>query len=178
MRRASLLLFLAATAAMAACHDMPAAPDYGPAIGNAASFGLWSPGANDDCTKAQHDAYTVVGPDHKRYPTWHPPIDPATGCSFGHDHGRDPRGSALYREAGPIPFAYTNNLHELVYHIRCTDGTEMHITMLAAIGTPGQFTRSCDGATIAVGPATPANSPDGGGQRIIADRTCVDRDIL
>src|SRR3989454_11421951 len=160
--------------------------------------------------------------------------------SFGHDHGRDPRGSALYREVGPIPFGYaneqldvydplttrhedhfghkiewqnnvpmhfaspaadamfdvhcdvlvklhqgtrskdafTNNLHELVYHIRCTDGTEMHITMLAAIGTPGQFTRSCDGATIAVGPATPANSPDGGGQRIIADRTCVDRDIL
>src|SRR2546425_838315 len=102
MKPASLLLFLVATAAVTACQDSPAAPDYGPATGNAASFGLWSPGANDDCTKAQHDAYSVVGPDHKLYPTWHPPIDPVTGCSFGHDHGRDPRGSALYRDAGPV----------------------------------------------------------------------------
>ncbi len=74
--------------------------------------------------------------------------------------------------------AFTNNLHELVYHIRCTDGTEMHITILSAIGTPGQFTRTCDGVTVVVGPASPLNSPDGGGQRVIADRTCVDRDIL
>src|SRR6266404_584011 len=205
MRPASLLLFLVATAAMAACHDMPAAPDYGPATGNAASFGLWSPGANDNCTKAQHDAYSVVGPDHKLYPTWHPPIDPVTGCSFGHDHGRDPRGSALYREVGPIPFGYANeqldvydplttrhedhfghkvewqnnvpmhfgsNAADAMFDVHCDVLTKLHITMLAAIGTPGQFTRSCDGATIAVGPPTPANSPDGGGQRIIADRTC------
>jgi len=223
-----------------ACTEGPAAPDYGPAIGDAASFGIWTPGPRDDCSAAQHDAYSVVGPDHKRYPTWHPPIDPVTGCSFGHDHGRDPRGSALYREVGPIPFGYaneqldvydplttrhedhfgqkiewqndvpmhfgsdaadaifavrcdvltklhqgthskdafTNNLHELAYHIRCSDGTELHITMLAAIGEPGQFVRSCDGATVAVGPATPPNSPSGGGERIIPDRTCVDRDIL
>lgn len=223
-----------------ACEDGPAAPDYGPAIGNAVAYGIWTPGPNDDCTAAQHDAYSVVGPDRKRYPTWHPPIDPATGCSFGHDHGRDPRGSALYREVGDIPFAYaneqqviydptmirhedhfghkvewqndmrmhfgsgaadaifdvrcdvlaklhqgthskdafTNNLHELVYHIRCTDGTEMHITMLSAIGTPGQFERSCDRVTVVVGPATPATSPVGGGVRIIPDRYCVDRDIL
>jgi len=238
MKQALWLLLL--TVFVVGCETFPAAPDYGPATGNAVSFGIWAPGARDDCTAAQHDGYSVVGPDHKRYPTWHPPIDPVTGCSFGHDHGRDPRGSALYREVGPIPFGYaneqldvydplttrhedhfghkiewennvsmhfgsnaadamfdvhcdvltklhqgthskdafTNNLHELVYHIRCTDGTEMHITMLAAIGTPGQFTRRCDGAAIAVGPATPANSPDGGGQRIIADRTCVVRDIL
>ena len=223
-----------------ACQEGPAAPDYGPATGNAASFGIWTPGANDDCTAAQHDAYSVVGPDHKRYPTWHPPIDPVSGCSFGHDHGRDPRGSNLYREVGPIPFGYaneqldvydplttrhedhfghkvewendvpmsfggdaasqmfaitcdvltklhqgthskdafTNNLHELAYHIRCSDGTELHVTLLAAIGDPGEFTRSCDGATVVVGPASPVNSPTGGGQRIIADRTCVDAEIL
>jgi len=232
--------FLVLCLVVAACHEGPAAPDYGPATGNAASFGIWTPSTRDDCTQAQHDAFSVVGPDHKRYPTWHPPIDPVSGCSFGHDHGRDPRGSALYREVGDIPFGYaneqldvydplttrhedhfghkvewqndipmhfgsdaadalfdvrcdvlvklhqgthskdafTNNLHELVYHIRCSDGTEMHITMLAAIGTPGQFERSCDGTTVVVGPATPANSPDGGGVRIISDRTCVDRDIL
>jgi hypothetical protein len=203
MKRVLVLLLLVAPISLA-CHDSPAAPDYGPAVGDAASFGIWVPGANDDCTAAQHDAYSVVGPDHKRYPIWHPPIDPVTGCSFGHDHGRDPRGSALYREVGDIPFGYaneqldvydplttrhedhfghkvewengirmhfgseaadalfdvrcdvmtklhqgthskdafTNNLHELVYHISCTDGTELHLTMLAAIGTPGQFERS------------------------------------
>jgi len=235
MKRAFVLLLL-----VAACHDGPAAPDYGPATANGRAFGIWTPGANDDCSAAQHDAYSVVGPDRKRYPTWHPPIDPATGCSFGHDHGRDPRGSALYREVGAIPFGYvneqldiydpltprhedhfghkvewqnsmamhfgsdaadalfdvrcdvltklhqgthskdafTNNLHELVYHIRCSDGTEMHITMLTAIGTPGEFIRSCDRATIVVGPATPPNSPSGGGVRIIPDRTCVDQQIL
>src|SRR5882672_1493064 len=87
MKRLCALLFII----LLACQDGPAAPDYGAATGNAASFGLWTPGANDDCTAAQHDAYSVVGPDHKRYPTWHPPIDPVSGCSFGHDHGRDPR---------------------------------------------------------------------------------------
>jgi hypothetical protein len=68
------------------CQDGPSAPDYGPATGNARAFGIWTPGPNDDCTAAQHDAYSVVGPDRKRYPTWHPPTDPS-GCSFGHDHG-------------------------------------------------------------------------------------------
>ena len=225
---------------LAGCQDTLAAPDYGPPIGNARAYGLWVPGALDDCTAQQHDAYSVVGPDRKLYPTWHPPIDPASGCSFGHDHGRDPRGSALYREVGAIPFGYaneqleiydplnprnedhfghkvewenglrmdlggdaastlfdircdvltklhqgthskdafTNNLHELVYHIRCTDGTEMHITLMSAIGDPGEFIRSCDGATVVVGPATPANSPSGGGQRRIPDRTCIDQFIL
>ena len=222
------------------CQDGPSAPDYGPATGNARAFGIWTPGPNDDCTAAQHDAYAVVGPDHKRYPTWHPPIDPVSGCSFGHDHGRDPRGSVLYREVGDIPFGYvneqediydpltprhedhfghkvewqndmpmhfgstaadalfevrcdalikmhqgthskdafTNNLHELVYHIRCTDGTEMHISMYTAIGTPGEFERSCDRTTVVVGPAIPPNSPSGGGVRIIPDRTCVEQQIL
>src|SRR5436309_1784096 len=111
MKRLCVLLFFI----LLACEDGPAAPDYGAATGNAASFGIWTPGANDDCTAAQHDAYSVVGPDHKPYPTWHPPIDPV---------------------------------------------------------------RSCDRTTVVVGPATPANSPDGGGERIIPDRTCVDRDIL
>ena len=222
------------------CSDesLPGAPPV--ASGPSAAFGIWVPGPSDDCTVEQHDQYAVVGPDGKLYPTWHPPLDPATGCSFGHEHGRDPRGSALYRSVGPIPFgvanealdtwdpsgprhedhvghkiewendvpmhfgsdaanaifevrcdvlaklhqgshskdAFTNNLHELVYHIRCSDGTEMHVTMMAAIGTPGQFQRSCDGTTVVVGPASPGNSPDGGGQRIIPDRFCVEQEIL
>ncbi len=207
----------------------------------ATAFGIWTPGPNDTCPAAVHDQFAVDGPDGKRYPTWHPPTDPATGCSFGHEHGRDPRGSKLYWQVGPIPFgfandqldvwdpslsrhedhvghkvewendvrmrladgvvsevfeitcdvltklhqgthspdAFVNNLHELAYHIRCSDGTEMHFTIMAAIGTPGEFVRSCDHSVhVQVGVAQPANSPDGGGKRIIPDRTCIEQEIL
>jgi hypothetical protein len=210
------------------------------AVGDAASFGTWHPGRFDTCPDSVHNRYFVVGPDHKRYPTWHPPVDPVTGCSFGHDHGRDPHGSNLYAEVGDIPFGYaneqldtydpanprhedhfghkidwandvpvhfgsaaanalfsvhcdvlvklhqgthsadafTNNLHELVYHMRCSDGTELHITMLAAIGAPGHFTSSCSGTDVSAGTALPLNSPQGGGQRVIPDANCVLQHIL
>src|SRR5690606_23531193 len=55
-----------------------------------------------------HDRYATLGPDGKKYPTWHPPVDPLTGCTFGHEHGRDPRGSALYHLVGDLPFGYAN----------------------------------------------------------------------
>jgi hypothetical protein len=245
MTRSPYWLGLAATTlpallGLAACDsNNPAGPPR-VSIGPAIAFGIWTPGANDTCTQAIHDSYSVVGPDNKTYPTWHPPIDPVTGCTFGHEHGRDPRGSHLYNEVGPIPFGYaneqletwdplnprredhfghkvewendvrlnfgsdaasslfdircdvlaklhqgthskdafTNNLHELVYHVECSDGTEMHLTLLTAIGDPGQFIRSCDGTAVSVGPAVPANSPSGGGERIIPDRSCVLQSIL
>jgi hypothetical protein len=211
------------------------------AHGPSFAFGTWTPGPGDTCTKAIHDRYAVVGPDGKLYPTWHPPVDPSTGCTFGHEHGRDPRGSHLYGKVGAIPFglanealdaydptgvrhedhvghkiewendvvfrtedgisshliqitcdvmtklhqgthskdAFTNNLHELVYHIRCSDRTELDITVMAAIGTAGEFTVSCnENVHIAAGPPTPANSPNGGGQRIIPDRSCIDSFLL
>jgi hypothetical protein len=245
MTRSPYWLGLAATTlpallGLAACDsNSPAGPPR-VSIGPAIAFGIWTPGPNDTCTQAIHDSYSVVGPDNKTYPTWHPPIDPVTGCTFGHEHGRDPRGSHLYHEVGPIPFGYaneqletwdplnprredhfghkvewendvrlnfgsdaasslfdircdvlaklhqgthskdafTNNLHELVYHVECSDGTEMHLTLLTAIGDPGQFIRSCDGTAVSVGSATPANSPSGGGERIIPDRSCVLQSIL
>ncbi len=84
----------------------PADPSN-PSGGNrpaSAALGQWIPNATyDTCTQAFHDTFFVVGPDGKRYPTWHPPTatDPATGreCSFGHEHGRDPRSSALWEFA-------------------------------------------------------------------------------
>jgi hypothetical protein len=229
-----------ATLAVLACDEASNAAAPLTPIGPARSFGIWNPGPNETCTKADHDRYSVVGPDAKVYPTWHPPVDPVSGCTYGHEHGRDPRGSRLYATVGDIPLGYaneqldtwdptgqrhedhvghkfewendieldfesdaanqlfnvrcdvlvklhqgthsrdafTNNLHELVYHLRCSDGVEMHLTMMAAIGTPGQFQRTCDRATIVVGPATPANSPNGGGVRIIADRFCVEQEML
>jgi hypothetical protein len=231
-------ILLPSTAVLAGCGD-GGYSGTGPVqeTGQAFQYGIWTPGTGDTCTQAIHDRYSVVGPDGKRYNTWHPPVDPVTGCSFGHEHGRDPRGSHLYQQVGPIPFglanealdtwdpqgqrhedhyghkidwendvemvrqdgvtgalfsvkcdvlaklhqgthskdAFTNNLHEIAYHIRCTDGTEMHVTLMSAIGTPGGFTRTCDGTRVDVGAPVPANSPNGGGQRVIPDRVCVDQ---
>jgi len=230
-------LQLLSVAVLAACGDTGYS-GTGPVTetGNAVQYGIWTPAAVDNCTQAVHDRYSVVGPDGKRYNTWHPPVDPS-GCSFGHEHGRDPRGSKLYGQVGPIPFglanealetwdpqnprredhfghkvdwendvefvrqdgvsgslfsvkcdvlaklhqgthskdAFTNNLHEIVYHVKCTDGTEMHVTMMSAIGPAGGFTRTCDGQRVDVGVPAPVNSPDGGGQRRIPDRSCVDQ---
>jgi hypothetical protein len=226
---------------VACAADEVASPAPIVATGPSRAFGLWTPGPNDTCTKEQHDAYSVVGPDGKLYPTWHPPIDPVSGCSFGHEHGRDPHGSKLYRLVGDMPLgvanealetwdpanprredhfghkiewendvpmrvnaavasailqvtcdvliklhqgthskdAFTNNVHEMVYHIRCNDGSGAHLTFLAAIGTPGEFARSCNqDQTVKVGVATPANSPNGGGRRIIPDADCVQRFLV
>src|SRR5262249_36539479 len=75
--------------------------------------------------------------------------------------------------------AFTNNLHELVYHIRCTDGVEMHVTLMSAIGTAGEFERSCDRAAHhPPGTPPPANAPNGGGARIIPARSCVAPEVL
>ena len=197
------------------------------------AFGIWTPGSTDSCSPAVHDQFATVGPDGKKYPTWHPPVDPVSGCTFGHEHGRDPHESALYRDVGDLPFGYanerldaaglgmsrhedhvghkvewendlhirvvgnagaaveltcdmlvklhqgthskdafTNNLHELIYHIRCSDKTELHVTMMSAIGRPGEFVSSC-GGTIQAGTASPANAPSGGGQRRIPDANCL-----
>jgi len=228
----AILSSLSVTACNTGSFDPPEAPPE-PSRGMAA----WRPGPTDTCPVAVHDRYSVVGPDGKLYPTWHPPVDLSTGCTFGHEHGRDPTGSTLFAGTGAIPFGYANeqldlydptgprhedhvghkvewengmvmrvdgfpigvqcdvltklhqgthskdafanNLHEIVYHLRCTDGNELHVTLMSAIGRPGEFARSCDrAALVAVGPATPANSPVGGGKRVISDRGCVDQFVL
>ena len=241
MRRLVLLITATATLIGLASCSGDGLNQPGLIVGPSKALGVWVPGTGDTCTPAIHDQYATPGPDGKLYPTWHPPIDPETGCTFGHEHGRDPRGSDLYDETGPIPFGYanevldiwdptgmrhedhvghkiewendvefrleegltsrflriscdvmtklhqgthskdafTNNLHELVFHIRCTDGTELHLTQMTAIGTPGEFTISCDhGVHVSAGTATPPNSPNGGGQRILPDRNCINQFIL
>jgi hypothetical protein len=210
------------------------------AIGDAMALGLWSPSGPDTCSREIHDSYSVVGPDGLRYPTWHPPVDPATGCTFGHEHGRDPSGSRLHTVVGPIPFGYanehlvhsgfgahrhedhvghkiewendmpmrvagsgtatldvrcdvltklhqgthsadafTNNMHEVVYHVRCNDGTGFSATLLTPIGTAGELVVSCDrDVRITAGTATPPNSPNGGGRRAVPDIGCVGEHVL
>lgn len=224
--------------ACASESPMSVSPEQLAAAAPARAFGIWSPGGGDTCSAEVHNRYATVGPDGKKYPTWHPPVDPATGCSFGHEHGRDPHGSNLYRDVGDLAFGYaneqldaanlglqrhedhvghkvewendlrirlggnagatlevtcdvlaklhqgthskdafTNNLHEINYHIKCTDRTEMHVTMLTAIGRPGEFVSPC-GGTIQAGTATPVNSPAGGGHRRIPDANCILSRIL
>ncbi len=46
------------------------------------------------CSEATHNSYTATGPDGRQYPTWHPKVDKATGCYFGHEHGNDPASVA------------------------------------------------------------------------------------
>ncbi|MDA0162378.1 hypothetical protein OM076_19050 [Solirubrobacter ginsenosidimutans] len=215
----------------------------------------WVPTAYDTCPAALHDRFSVIGPDGKRYPTWHPPTitNPATGkpCTFGHEHGDDPRTSDIaqwtsehlaaagYEPFAGIPFglaaealnawadqhpgtakrsedhvgykvdvandvqllgedggalgvtcdyltvvhqgshspdALSNNAHELLYATRCTDGTELISTTLSRFGDPGQYERSCDPATRIQ--TTDNGYPDGDGERLIPDRTCVERNVL
>ena len=236
--RSRIALALLAAQLVSACDSTDlAAPRFEavPEIGVAQAYSVWAPSGTDTCTREIHDQYSVVGPDGLRYPTWHPPVDPATGCTFGHEHGRDPSGSRIFREVGPIPFGYanqhlvesgfgaqrvedhvghkvewengmlmevgstgsatlsihcdvltklhqgthspdafTNNLHEVAYHIRCTDGTAFSATLLTPIGTPGELIPNCDRErAVMAGTATPANSPDGGGIRRLPDATCV-----
>jgi len=83
----------------------------------------WTPTAYDTCSAEFHRSFSVIGPDGKLYPTWHPPtaVDPATGkrCSFGHEHGDDPATSDIYTwvtdfldakpaESRGIPFGYVS----------------------------------------------------------------------
>lgn len=234
-RSAAVLLLGASAACGGETSSAPIAADA-PA---SRAFGIWRPAGTDNCTQEQHDAFAVIGEDGRKYPTWHGPTGPA-GCAFGHEHGRDPRGSDLFGDVGEMPFgvanealaitdpanprdedhvghkiewdndvevrfngaagallsarcdvlaklhqgthskdAFTNNVHEIVYHLKCDEGTEMHVTMLSAIGVPGEFRRSCDRNTaVQAGTATPANSPRGGGFRALPDRFCVEQFML
>ena len=105
-------LVLAALLAPLACSDSPLGlPPL--EVGDSRAYSIWEPTGPDTCTREIHDSYSIVGPDGLRYPTWHPPVDPGTGCTFGHEHGRDPRGSDLYGEVGAIPFGYANQQLDL-----------------------------------------------------------------
>ncbi len=241
MRRIAIALAVVSTLACDSDRTPTAPPpDSVPAVGFATAHGIWTPGPQDTCPAAVHDSYSVVGPDGLVYPTWHPAVDPATGCTFGHEHGRDPSGSDIYAQVGDIPFGYanqyleasgfgaprhedhvghkvewendmpmrvgdggsallsvtcdvlvklhqgthsadafTNNMHEVAYHVRCNDGTGFSATLLTPIGDAGELVVSCDrDRHISAGTANPAISPDGGGKRVIPTMACVEERVL
>jgi hypothetical protein len=240
-------------ALLAALLPVPAAAVAQATPQPAKAFGKWQPTRFDSCSVALHDSYSTRGPDGKLYPTWHPPVvrDPATGrrCTFGHEHGRNPRGSDLSRWVsrhlgGGIPFgtanealdayaaanpgvatrhedhvghkvewrndvrlerrtgsgrrrglgvtcdyltkvhqgshsadAFANNVHELIYAARCSDGTALLTTTLARFASPSRFRRGCD-PRVTVTALAPLPFPAGRGSRLIPDRACIERDIL
>lgn len=94
------------TEALLPTADIPAARTYG----------VWSPSQTGDCPKWLHDSYWVRGEDGKVYPTWHPAVDynRETGayCTFGHEHGSDPKGSTVFDIAGPLAFGFVSENHE------------------------------------------------------------------
>lgn len=247
-----------------------------PTNGNTIShaYGLWSPGKFDTCTKEEHDQFHVQGPDGKWYPTWHPATlkrADGTTCTFGHEHGKDPRLSPLWPEiqkwfahddngngiiddaelsdAG-LPFGYVNeqmeilmpsmprhedhvghkvelatnirpwfnnngtreylnitcsgiakvhqgthskdalanNIHEVVYALKCSDGNEVILTTMAQFGARGEFSPAlpCDrggpfGKVIQVGlDSTNAGYPNNrnAGFREIVTRDCMAEKFL
>jgi len=240
-RSMPLMAAIAVTLTWACADSSPFAPLQAPVPTGELSvaYARWTPGPFDTCSQAIHDSYNTVGPDGKLYPTWHPATDLATSCTFGHEHGSDPRGSAIYDQVGDIPFGYaneqldtfnpgmsrhedhvghkveignnlpmsfggpadvvfeaqchflikmhqgthsrdafTNNMHEIAYHARCTEGSGVSMTFMTNIGDAGSFTDACSGNQIFVGTPSPPTSPDGGGRRRIPTRECVEDRII
>ncbi len=59
------------------------------------------------CSDEIHNRYTTQGPDGMLYPTWHPSIDPITGCYFNHEHGSDPHSFIGFAQSGMPALGYT-----------------------------------------------------------------------
>lgn len=74
------------------------------------AYDKWGPTRDGECTREQHNAYSEIGPDGKRYPVWHPPVDPS-GCFFGHEHGDNPKNSPLMANRQTFLFGYVNEQH-------------------------------------------------------------------
>ncbi|MEZ4422301.1 MAG: hypothetical protein R3E98_02740 [Gemmatimonadota bacterium] len=234
LRRSAVRLLLLAAAlpfTVLACDHAGdlMGPGDAPA-GLSRAYSSWAPKSTDTCTTEIHDRYAVVGSDGKLYPTWHPPVDPETGCTFGHEHGRDPRGSDLFDDLGMVPFGLANEAidffaphegfkiewennvemqaeggvgglfriecdvmfelhqgtdgsgrfvqpkHEMGYFIACTDGSKAYFQIVTTIGHEGEYVRSCDGTHVTAKEVT--GGLRGGGQRVIPDITCLERELL
>lgn len=89
-------VFLLTGAINVSCQGDPPDSTGGPSTRPAShALGLWTPVSGvDTCTQAQHDEHYVIGPDGRKYPSWHAPTrlnTDGTTCNYGHEHGPDPR---------------------------------------------------------------------------------------
>lgn len=86
----------------------------------------WTPTEQDTCSTELHDSYQVTGRDGELYDSWHPAsvTDPATGqtCTFGHEHGDDPRTSDIWDwtveklggESTGVPFGFASGMTHMM----------------------------------------------------------------
>jgi hypothetical protein len=81
------------------------------------------------CPAHVHGAFLAFAPNGLPYPTWHPPVDPVSGCLFGHEHGDDPSTSAASTE--PITFGYVADIAGVF------EPHEGYKVFLVHNGTPG-----------------------------------------
>ncbi|MFC4225066.1 hypothetical protein [Lysinibacter cavernae] len=73
--------------------------------------------------------------------------------------------------------ATTNNAHELLYAVKCTDGTEVISNTMTRFGDPNEFVRSCAGTQVV--DTSGSVLPNGiGGERRIPDRKCIEDFVL
>ncbi|MFC7483439.1 RICIN domain-containing protein [Luedemannella flava] len=98
-----------------------------------------------ECSWQIHARYWEYGPDGKVYPTWHPPRH-SSGCSFGHEHGHDPRTADLWRQTGWFPFGYTNE--QLAPSDPAKQRDEDHVGHKVSVGNNIAAKESRDGATV------------------------------
>jgi hypothetical protein len=93
-------VFLLSGSALVSCAgDPPGTGGDDSQRPDSAAMGQWTPAAQDTCTRERHDEFYVLGPDGKKYPTWHDAVvDDGSGalCRFGHEHGANPLTSALW----------------------------------------------------------------------------------
>ena len=71
-----------------------------------------NPPSGNYCSDAVHNSYVATGPDGKLYPTWHPPVDPASGCTFDHEHGDNPNGNPALQGRNVV-FCYLANFTDV-----------------------------------------------------------------
>jgi hypothetical protein len=109
---------------------IPTSTPTSTATATATATAITQPVAGQLCPQWYHDAITVLGPDGLAYPTWHPAVDQASGCSFGHEHGADPRTSVA-NSALP-PFGYIGAMAN-----HAPEPHEGFKVFIAALGTPG-----------------------------------------
>jgi hypothetical protein len=88
----SIRHLLAISLAGAAFASSPAAPSAAQAA--------------DHCSEKVHSAYVTRSPEGAQSRTWHPPIDQTTGCTFGHEHGSNPRRFISFKKSGMPAFGW------------------------------------------------------------------------
>jgi hypothetical protein len=133
-----------------------------------------------DSWAAANPGYSQRHEDHVGHKVeWENDVELQRAAAGGGREGIGVRCDFLVKlhQGSHSPDALGNNAHELLYVVRCDDGTELIATKLSSFGAPNEFVRSCD-KTTAVPAGTSHAYPAGGGTRLIPDRACIEEFLL